>query len=164
MNADWLSQLAPEHAPAAPIWWPPAPGWWLLGIVLIAVVSVVIWWRYSPAAVRERRRKDAALEELQRIREQIEHTSVAPNIQRLLRRYALTVFDRDRVAALSGKDWLRFLTEYGGARFSGDVGRTLLAAAYGKPSSGERREPWLAAAEAFIRQAPRPLPKRGESE
>jgi hypothetical protein len=163
-GVDWLSQLAPEHAPAAPSWWPPAPGWWLLGIAFIVTVSALLWWRFSPAAVRDRRRKHAALEELGRIQRQVEIARVAPDLQRLLRRFALTMFERDRIAPLSGEAWLEFLAQYGDARFAGDVGRSLLAAAYGKPVRLAWREPWLEAAEAFIRQAPKPLPKRGESE
>jgi hypothetical protein len=163
-SADWLSRLAPEHAPAAPSWWPPAPGWWLIAVMLTGAISALVWWRYSPVAVRRRRCQNAALEELRGIGRQIDLAEVARDIQRLLRRYALTVFDRNRVAPLSGEDWLQFLAQYGGKRFAGEVGRTLLAAAYGSPARGARREPWLAAAESFIRQAPKPLPQRGESE
>lgn len=152
MSADWLAQLAPEHAPPPPGWWPPAPGWWILAALCLCAVAVWCWWRFAPRLLRGRALRSAALEELERIRSDATGTA-APAIQRLLRRYALTVFDRARVAPLTGEAWVRFLAEHGGTAFADGEGRTFLAAAFGGKAAP--RESWLAAAEGFIRRAPR---------
>jgi Domain of unknown function (DUF4381) len=154
MSASWLDQLAPEHAPPPPSWWPPAPGWWsVAALCLLAPVLVIAWRRfYSRAPGRTARR--AALLELTHIRAQAQ-SDVAAQIQRLLRRYALTVFGSDRVAPLSGEAWLDFLGRHGRGCFAGEEGRALLRAAYGSTPVATQREAWLAAAEAFIRRASR---------
>ncbi|MGA2780197.1 MAG: DUF4381 domain-containing protein [Steroidobacteraceae bacterium] len=153
MNTDWLADLAPEHAPAAPGWWPPAPGWWGLALILLALTAVaMLWWR-SP----RRRLRRASLRELQLVRAQeadAAHTAQA--IQSLLRRYALARFGRDSVARLSGARWLAFLAERGGEALGGSVGESLLSAAYGGPAAeglGADRDRWIDAAERFVRRA-----------
>jgi hypothetical protein len=154
MSASWLDQLAPEHAPPPPSWWPPAPGWWgVAGLCLLALFLVIAWRRFYGRA-RRRTARSAALLELGHIRAQPQ-SEVAARIQRLLRRYALTVFGPDRVAPLSGEAWLDFLARHGGERFAGEDGRALLRAAYGNAGAAAQRETWLAAAEAFIRRASR---------
>jgi hypothetical protein len=154
MSASWLDQLAPERAPAPPSWWPPAPGWWgVAALCLLTPLLIVAWRRFYRRARRPSARK-AALLELTLIRAQPQ-PDVAAQIQRLLRRYALTVFGPDRVAPLSGEAWLEFLTHHGGEQFAGEDGRALLRAAYGKGESTGQRDSWLAAAEAFIRRASR---------
>jgi hypothetical protein len=154
MSASWLDQLAPEHVPPAPSWWPPAPGWWgVAALCLLAPLLVLAWRRfYGPA--RRCTARSAALLELGHIRAQAQ-SDVAAQIQRLLRRYALTVFGPDRIAPLTGEAWLDFLTSHGGERFAGEDGRALLRAAYGNAAAATQRETWLAAAEAFIRRASR---------
>jgi len=156
MNTDWLADLAPEHAPAAPGWWPPAPGWWGLSVTLILLIAMAIaWWR-NP----RRRLKRATLRELQRIRgADTDPVHTAQAIQNLLRRYALARFGKDTVARLSGTRWLGFLAERGAESFGGSAGESLLSAAYGgRPVAGGEmnRDGWFAAAERFIRRtAPR---------
>jgi Domain of unknown function (DUF4381) len=160
MSVDWLAQLAPEHAPPPPAWWPPAPGWWMVaGLVLLA--GGALCWRFVSARLAPRRvSRDAALEELERIRRDADIASAAPAIQRLLRRYALTVFERERVAPLTGESWVRFLSEHGATAFAEGDGQGFLSAAYGRPRAPLRCESWLEAAEGFIRQAPRPSAPR----
>ncbi len=154
MNTDWLAELAPEHAPAAPGWWPPAPGWWAVSLILIALTAAAMaWWR-NP----RRRLKRATLRELRRIRAaEADPRRTAQAIQNLLRRYALARFGRDSVAALSGARWLGFLAERGAETLSGHTGESLLSAAYGAtPTDGNDRDRWLLAAEHFVRRgAPR---------
>src|ERR1700742_2770587 len=48
MNSDWLKQLAPEHAPSPPWWWPPAPGWWGVALLSILVAAGIAWWMRDP--------------------------------------------------------------------------------------------------------------------
>ncbi len=152
MSADWLAQLAPDRALAPLSWWPPAVGWWLaalLAVVLgVALTAAWNWWR---APHRQYRR--AALRELKLIRSSaLVGTAAARAIENLLRRYAVALYGRDRVARLSGASWLEFASASGGARLSGDTGRSLLAAAFGEPSDADPA-PWFAAATEFIRTA-----------
>lgn len=151
MNADWVSQLAPERAPPPPPWWPPAMGWWLVAALLLILLGAsIVRSKFSRGAQR-RRVQRAALAELERIRS-LSEASQPRAIQRLLRRYALTVYGAGTVASLSGEAWLRFVATHGVEAFAGIDGRNFLAAAYGK---GAAQPQWFGAAEAFIRRARR---------
>jgi hypothetical protein len=152
MNADWLAQLAPARAPAPPSWWPPAAGWWILfGLILALAAASILWWRFS-AGARRRRVRRAAIAELNRIRS-LDEADRAREIQRLMRRYALTAYGATAVAKLSGDAWLRFVQAHGGADFGGTNGDRFLAAAFGKAPSNSDTD-WSSAAEAFIRHRP----------
>jgi Domain of unknown function (DUF4381) len=152
VSADWLAQLAPDRAPSSVGWWPPALGWWLAAALVLVVGAAIIaalrWWR-AP----ERRYRRAALRELRLIRASaVRGTAAARAIENLLRRYALALYGRERVARLSGATWLEFASVAGGARLAGETGRSLLAAAFGEQTGGDPG-PWLAAAAEFIRAA-----------
>lgn len=152
MNADWLTQLAPARAPAAPSWWPPAVGWWILtGFILALATASILWWRSSAGAHR-RRVCRAAIAELNRIRSLAE-AERAPEIQRLMRRYAITAYGAAAVANLSGDAWLQFVRAHGGAGFNETSGNRFLGAAFGKAPSSPEID-WSSAAEAFIRHRP----------
>lgn len=155
MSTDWLTELAPEHAPTPGPWWPPAPGWWLLTVAAITgAVTLWYWWRNPRRRVRR-----TALVELRRLRAtQGDPVLCARAIQNLLRRYALVVFGAEQVAALSGEPWLEFLATHGASAFAGPPGRSLLAASYrGRLSEGDyaHRDTWFDAAAQFFRRAPR---------
>ena len=157
MSVSWLEQLAPDRAPAAVSWWPPALGWWLAALAAIslavALVAAVRWWR-----VPHRRYRRAALRELRLIRASaLAGTAAARAIENLLRRYAIALYGRDRVARLSGARWLDFASAAGGARLAGETGRSLLAAAFGERSDADPGS-WLAAAAEFIHAAPPEAP------
>lgn len=153
MSRGWLAQLAPAHAPPAPGWWPPAPGWWagavLLVLAVLAAIQFIKWWTQP-----HRRHRRAALRELDRIRtSDVDGPQAAWAVESLLRRYALALYGRERVARLAGRAWVEFAVAAGAAKLAGDAGRTLLAAAFGG-ESGADRERWLEAAHEFIRRAP----------
>jgi len=152
MSEHWLTQLAPDRAPAAVRWWPLAPGWWALALLAIVLgVALAAAWKWWSAPRRRHRR--AALNELRCIRaERLAGTAAARAIERLLRRYAVAVYGRERVARLSGAAWLEFAGRAGGVRLAGDVGRSMLAAAFAAHSEADPTT-WLAAARQFIRAA-----------
>ncbi|MEJ2404555.1 MAG: DUF4381 domain-containing protein [Candidatus Thiodiazotropha sp.] len=129
---DALANLRGYHLPDPVSWWPPAPGWWLLAVLVLAtlvVISLLLWRRYrNRAALRE------ALIELERLDHQQAATDpagFARKLSRLLRRYALTRFPRNKVAGLTGNDWLGFLDAHGGGTtFCEGAGRLLIEAPY----------------------------------
>jgi hypothetical protein len=117
--------------------------------------ALILWWRASNRrrVWRVRRR---ALAELRRIGSSPQDLR-AGSIQRLMRRYALAVFDAEAVVRLSGEAWMRFVEEHGGG-FSAAEGREFLRAAFGHDIANSRD--WVPAAEAFIRRAPRSTRRR----
>ena len=147
MSADpsaFLEMLRDLHLPAAVSWWPPAPGWWLLlGIALLAYLG----WRYSWYEKWFNRRHlpappsadVAALEEIARVRAVFVkngdvHELVA-SLSILLRRVAMEFFSRDKVAALTGESWLKWLDgQVQSESFSAGVGRAFVDAPYRNPT------------------------------
>ena len=112
MTPDWITRLAPAHAPPPPGWWPLAPGWWGLLILLAMMVAGYIYWQRRPA-VRLRR---IALRELKNLQTTIiDDIILARELELLLRRYAMARFGRDTVANLSGERWIAFVVKHGGA-------------------------------------------------
>jgi hypothetical protein len=149
MNQDWLAQLAPAHAPAAVGWWPPAPGWWVVGALCVLLVAALIWTLRDPRRALRR----AALRQLGVIRaSDADGPAVARATQNLIRRYAVEVFGRNRVARLTCEEWLSFVMDAGGHALAGAPGRSMLAAAFGNAGSDDR-EQWFAAAAGFIKRA-----------
>jgi hypothetical protein len=148
MKPDWLAQLAPAHAPPPPGWWPPAPGWWgLTLLVLLGIAALLIGLRRPP-----RRLRRAALRQLARL-EQAGHDDahLARQLEDLLRRYAVARFGRETVAGLTGAAWIDFVVAHGGSDWAGDAGASLLRAAYGGESPGDRAR-WLAGARGFLEE------------
>jgi len=158
VNPDWLSQLAPAHAPPAPGFWPPAPGWWALALVALALAG---WYWRAPA----RRLRRRALRELRALRAartpapesaSFDDAALARALESLLRRYALALFGSPRVARLCGEAWLQFGGRHGGAALAGGAGQSMLRAAFGggtRCADSEQPGQWLVAAEQFIRRA-----------
>ena len=146
LNTDWLSQLAPAHAPAPPGWWPPAPGWWGLALLLGLIAAALVYWFRSPSA----RLRRAALRELKRLeRGPNDDVRLAGELEQLMRRYAVAAYGREAAARLSGADWLAFVVEHGGTELAGEAGHLLLRAAYGSPAAVDRAR-WLRGARGFV--------------
>src|SRR5690348_16901760 len=156
MNGGWLAQLAADHAPPRAGWFPPAIGWWAAvacALLLSAlVVAIVRWWREP-----RRRLRRAAMRELRLIRgSSLQGPEAARAIESLLRRHAVALHGRARVARLTGAGWLEFAGTWGAEAFAGDAGRSLLAAAFGgRAGHPHDRERWLAAAAQLIRRSGR---------
>ncbi|MCP5227526.1 DUF4381 domain-containing protein [Accumulibacter sp.] len=146
-GAEWLTQLAPAHAPPAAGWWPLAPGWWGVVALLLIGVAGMAYWRTRPA-VRLRR---VALRELERLEAlACDDRALASGIEDLLRRYALARFGRAAVAGLSGERWISFVVAHGGRAWAGTAGSGLLRAAYGSTVEADRGA-WLSGARAFLK-------------
>jgi Domain of unknown function (DUF4381) len=154
VNSDWLAQLAPDHPPPSAGWWPPAPGWWaVLALSLLLLACVVLWWRRRDPFLGCRL---AALREIRNIEEEafVDEGATARAIQSVIRRYAIAVFGRERVARLTGESWLRFIGDQGGSVLAGTAGRSLIAAAFANQHSGQRDD-WLIGAREFVQRVAR---------
>ena len=147
VKPDWLAQLAPSHAPPPPGWWPLAPGWWvLLALFVLRVVAMWLWQRHPQVRLRR-----AALRELAQLEKSTaDDANLARQLTQLVRRYAVARYGRDAVATLSGRRWIDFVVAHGGTAWGGEVGMSLLRAAYGG-SCQPAREHWLAGARAFFK-------------
>lgn len=118
------------HVPPPVGWWPPAPGWWFLPLLTAAVGYAVfrLWQRRKRPNIRK-----LGLRELARLESD---SSLAPiqkvqQISILLRRIALSVYSREQVAGLSGREWLAWLDGLlADGRFSSGPGQVLADAPF----------------------------------
>ena len=130
--SDPLAGLKDIHLPDAPGWWPPAPGWWLLALLLVALVIFLVsrvhrWWRRS----QPRRAFERELAELPLEGDPRSLSHAVGTLSRLVRRFAVTEFGRDHVAALTGEHWLRFLDRTSGTHdFTSGPGKILASGPY----------------------------------
>ena len=148
VTPDWLTQLAPAHAPPPASWWPLAPGWWVLLILSLIIIGAVIYRQHHPAT----RLRRIALRQLKNLETTIsDDVILACELEHLLRRFAVARFGRDLVANLSGKHWIAFVVAHGGTAWDGDVGNNLLRAAYGGGVISSDRTNWMTGARAFIK-------------
>lgn len=127
-----LEQLRNIHLPDPVSWWPPAPGWWILGVLILSVIAAGIWWYRNPS-VRAYR---VARKELKNLREEYQESQddvrLVKELSVLLRRYALAVFGRQRVASLIGNAWMMFLNNTGKTLgFTEGAGQVLQTVPYG---------------------------------
>ena len=121
---DPLAQLRDIQLPNEISWWPPAPGWWLLAALLLFMLAGLAWWLRRQRQRRAYRR--FALAELLTARDAFEQSGdalhYAQQLNRVLKRAALTTWPHDEVANLSGAQWISFLDQqwpksYQGPRF-----------------------------------------------
>jgi hypothetical protein len=133
LNPDPLAQLRGYHLPEPVSWWPPAPGWWLLALLLLlaigAAVRLFLVHRRRGAARRNARRELQALRNAHTAGG--DDTALVCGLSRLLRRFALARFPRERVAGLTGEAWIQFLDRYAADNvFTQGAGRALADAPY----------------------------------
>ena len=106
-----LEALRPNHLPDPVTWWPPAPGWWLTACILLVCVVTAAFLLYRHYSRNRYRR--AALKESEHIaacQESNEDShALVSDLNRLLKRVALSAWPRETVAALHGNEWLDFL-------------------------------------------------------
>ena len=136
-TTDPLAALRDIHEPAMIAGWPPAPGWWVLAVIGVALlVSLVVWLLKRHAANRYRREALKELETLQASWQSARDNQVyLQDLQTLLKRVALTRFDREAVAGLTGEAWVQFLDRSGGSRsFSMGAAEVLIDGNY-RPAS-----------------------------
>lgn len=106
-----LQNLNDIVLPASVGWWPMANGWYfLIGLLLIALT----WFIFrSLQRWKNNRYRRAALYELQLLENGLKspgkRDACLRQIPVLLKRTALSIYPRNRVASLSGESWYEFL-------------------------------------------------------
>lgn len=125
-------ELQDIHLPQSADFWPLAIGWWIL---LVLVLITVAWFVIKAIKLNRRRKRQAkilarfsALEEKLKVKSS---NTIIAEINTLLRQLAITYYPREKIASLTGGDWLQFLDESGGTQdFSRGAGRILIEAPY----------------------------------
>ena len=152
MNPTATLDLRDIHAAAPPAFWPPAPGWWVLAALLIAILVLTTVWCFR--RYRLYRLKIQIMGEIEKLSDcSTKNTEeFTARLSMLLRRIALRQYPRERVASLTGSDWLRFLDETGGdGDFEHGIGRILEVGPYRPQTSEQPREALLALARRWAK-------------
>lgn len=99
-----LDRLEDIVQPEPVSWWPPAPCWYYL--IAIVAVWTLYWLTRTGCRWLQNGYRRQALHELT-------HLSVrsAQSVSTILKRVALVSYANEKVAALTGDDWLRFLND-----------------------------------------------------
>jgi|TARA_B100002003_G_scaffold251138_1_gene293260 hypothetical protein len=110
-QADPLASLRDIHLPLTIDTWPPAPGWWILAFLGMAAILTTLYWLWRRWRANAYRRE--GVKQLDAILSAYEsHGDISRYLseyQILLKRVALTRYDRNIVASLSGEAWADFL-------------------------------------------------------
>ncbi|MEZ8466554.1 DUF4381 domain-containing protein [Vibrio splendidus] len=97
--------LSPVIAPDAPTWWPLAWGWWAVIITAIFLIALVFF-----ILKRRKNNQQAKQEALSYFSNSQSQDGLSPSkAQDIVRQAALSYFPREKIAGLSGDDWLKFL-------------------------------------------------------
>ena len=127
-----INSLEPIIAPEPVSFWPPAPGWYILAALVLLLLLYGIYRAIKKYQKNQYRR--LALKELAGLSfptnsEQFVQSVSALNV--LMKRTALAGFSRERVAGLSGMNWLNFLeTTYPSGQFKQSPGKFLAEIGY----------------------------------
>jgi Domain of unknown function (DUF4381) len=145
--------------------WPPAPGWYVVSGIILFSLTWMLWRFYSRWRSNAYRR--LSLKELGRIRSKIQSDQpgqldqLEPSLRELpelVKRTALSVWPREKVASLTGSEWLRFLDQTGNTNsFTKGDGRLLAEMGYAKKQkltslSDEQMGSLLSITEKWIRE------------
>jgi hypothetical protein len=158
MNVD-PSSLEHLHDLIMPVpvpWWPPAPGWLVVGAALVMIlgwrlIRAIRYWQSNTY----RREALALLDKAD---------GSGAELATLIKRVALSSYPRERVASLTGEQWLVFLDRTGRTdAFTTGPGRWLSRLAYepklaASISTAERNGLRTAARDWIVRHRPEEAP------
>lgn len=149
-------ELRDIHSAPPPEFWPPAPGWWVLGVLVVALLTVIMVWLYRRyRRYRQQQQVLAELEQLKALDTNQQITEFTTAVSTLLRRVALMRYARQRVAPLSGVEWLHFLDETGGGdEFTTGAGRVLAYGPYAPQPQDVAVDQLLILARSWIKKNP----------
>jgi hypothetical protein len=142
------------HMAPPPEFWPPAPGWWVLGVLAIVLFTLATVWLYRRYRLyRQRQRVLAELDQLRALDKKQQAVEFTTAVSTLLRRVALMRYARQRVAPLSGVEWLRFLDATGGdGEFTTGAGQVLAYGPYVPHPQDVPADRLLALAQSWIKK------------
>lgn len=132
-QTDPLAGLHDIHLPLAIEAWPPAPGWWVLAFLGITILLAALYWLWQRWKANTYRRDGIRqLTEIMRAYESHGNiTRYLEEFQLLLKRVALSRYDRQLVASLSGEGWVAFLDKSSNSlEFSMGSGQVLISGHY----------------------------------
>jgi Domain of unknown function (DUF4381) len=117
-DAASLDRLRDIVVPAPAPWWPPAPGWyWVLGAVLLATILLAVRFLICWQQNSYRREALAQLSRLERtLHDPARRAAALTAFAELLKRAALSVWPRGKVASLTGSTWVAFLESSGATK------------------------------------------------
>ena len=126
-----LQQLNDVITPGQPGWWPLAVGWWLLAtLCLLLIVCILLLTKKRKQHKKAAAWRDLALQEHRRIRSETD-TRVVEELSVLMRRVALAVHPRTRIASVTDEQWLASLDAIGQtSEYTEGVGQLLYRMPY----------------------------------
>lgn len=139
------------HLPEAIPGWPVAPGWWLLmAIILFLALLIFQKWRRKRRFKVKNQAIDEALTMIKGLYSSPQE-QVVKELSRILRRVAVTIYGRKRIAGLVGEEWLSFLDQkMKGQAFTEGVGRGFADLPYQNKTVKETQQ-LIALAEKWVR-------------
>jgi hypothetical protein len=154
MNTNVLSELRALHLPPPVSFWPPAIGWMVLFILIgLIFLSTVYFLKYHFKMWRIKRE---ALRRLKMLYIAWQKKPINPEVMCqlsiLLRRVALVVYPREKVAGLTGSAWVHFLNQcVNQPLFSNELSDLLLSVPY-QSSPEIPNDNLFVAAKSWIKQ------------
>ncbi len=110
-----LKQLDDIILSAPPGFWPPSWGWIILGCLLLIILAALYYF------LRQRRLKGWQIEALETLaaiekrsrktKEATKKAALLSELNQVLKRVALTCYNKDEISQLQGKAWLNFLDQ-----------------------------------------------------
>jgi len=132
--------------------WPPAIGWWIL-LALVILLPLVI---YVIQQIRIRSAKFYALQQMEKLQEDsgTNAAKFAEETSKLLKRIAILRFGKEKIATLSGKEWVSFLIKTGDLQLSDKLISLFAYSPYAKIEKSDRNSilSLKEAAEIWIRK------------
>lgn len=124
-----LGDFVEVVSPQAINWLPQTTGWWWLGAVLALLLLRSLWQRLRVWYHNRYRRE--AQRRLQQLSPDATGPDLALKVNKLLKLTAMAAYSRERVASLSGQEWVDFLQQQTAAPvFSEQQCGTLAAGMY----------------------------------
>ena len=129
-QTDPLANLRDIHIPGAIDPWPPAIGWWLIAAAALIAISYGIylvfkWWKSNQY------RREGIRELKYLLENHASEKQYLRDYSDLLKRIALSAYDRESVANLTGEAWVSFLDRSTGTQeFSMGEGQILIQGNY----------------------------------